>query len=389
MHPLQWPRVRFVYIAALLMALHTAFTVYINSTFLSSFFPDQKVIGLLYTAGSLTTILGLIIGTSVLRRIKNYYFFITIICIEIFVLLGLVTTTTPLLIKIFFIIHQAIPPLLLFSLDIFLERITLRDKKVGSTHSMYLTAQNIAYVISPLIVGSIVAVSSFRAIYLISAGFCALLLILAIDEFRKIKTRALHEINFIDGIRKLIPHKHLVRLFLINFLLHSFYAGMVIYMPLYLNKVIGFDWQTIGFIFTIMLLPFVLFETPLGRMFDRAHREKETIIAGFIMISVATLIIFFLRTNFVLAWIAVLFLSRIGASFVEVGSEYSFFKRVSDQDAGFISIYRMAGPVAYSIAPIITSTLLRGWPIQYIFLVISLVVLSGIVFVYKLNTLRS
>lgn len=394
MRSLQWPRVRFVYCAALLMALHTAFTVYINSTFLSEFF-SAKTIGLLYTVGSLGTILGLVLATSVVRHIKNYHFFVTIVALEIIALLGLFLTTSPLLIKLFFIIHQAIPPLMLFSLDIFLERTTLREeRKTGSIHSMYLTAQNLAYVCSPLIVGQIVASQAgsdniYKIVYSFSAFFCIILLLLGLDEFRFIKTRKLHELNFFDGVRKFTKHKHLNRIFIINFLLHSFYAAMVVYMPLYLHEFIGFDWPTIGLMFTIMLIPFVIFEAPLGRLFDRSHTEKDTIVAGFVIISMSTLSMFFLRSNSFVIWTILLFMSRIGASFVEVGGEYSFFKRVSDQDVGFISIYRMAGPVAYSIVPLLTSTLIKeGLPLPYIFFIISCVVLSGIAFVYKLNTLK-
>jgi predicted MFS family arabinose efflux permease len=328
---------------------------------------------------------------SLIRHIKNYYFFITIVSIQIIALIGLFLAESPLLIKVFFIIYQSIPPLLLFSLDIFLERMTIRQEgKTGSIHSLYLTVQNTAYVFSPFIVGSIVMMSSFRSIYAISAFFCCILLFLALDEFRIIKTRPLHEVNFVDSLKKFTRHLHLNRLFVVSFLLHSFYAGMVIYMPLYLHEYIGFDWSTIGLMFTIMLIPFVIFETPLGRLFDRAHTEKDTIIAGFLIISFATLSMFFLHSANVILWTSLLFTSRIGASFVEVGSEYSFFKRVSDQDAGFISIFRMAGPVAYSIAPFVTSSIIRqGLPLQYIFFVISCVVLTGIVFTYRLNTLRS
>ncbi|MBX4197884.1 MFS transporter [Candidatus Parcubacteria bacterium] len=382
-----WYKVRFVYLAAFLMSFHYAFTIYINSTFLSEFFP-AKTVGLLYTAGALLTVLILIASSSIIRRISNFYFFASILCTEIIVLLGLFSSSNPELIKILFVIHQAIPPLLLFGLDLFLEGTMRNENHTGGVHSLYLTAHNVAFVLSPLIVGKIVTMSSYRTIYLISAVFCMALLFLTFDEFRTIRTRKLREINFIDSLKKFVPHKNLNRIFIINFLLHSFYAAMVIYMPLYLHEVIGFSWEKIGFMFTIMLVPFVLFEAPLGRLFDRIGAEKDALIAGFFIISVSSCTIFFLRDANVLLWSALLFMSRVGASFVEVGAEYSFFKRVSDRDAGFISIFRMAGPMAYIVAPLLTSLLVRVLPIHYIFLVVSIAILSGIAFAYKLNTQR-
>jgi hypothetical protein len=383
-------KVKFIYLAALLMALHHAFTVYINSTYLSQFF-SSKTVSLLYTSGAVLTIILFIASTSIVRRIKNFNFFIGIVFIEIMALLGLYATSDPLLLKIFFIVHQAIPPLLLFGLDIFLEGVMRNnERKTGGVHSLYLTAQSVAFVFSPFIVGKIVNVSSYTTVYLLSAFFCVLLLFVAFDELRNIRTRKLHEVNFIDSVEKFIPHKNLNRVFIVNFLLHSFYVCMIIYMPLYLHDYIGFEWETIGFIFTIMLLPFVIFESPLGRMLDRVHLEKDTIITGFIIMSIASLAIYFTNSNSVFVWAALLFISRVGASFVEVGAEFAFFKRVSDQDAGFISIFRMATPAAFIVTPLLTSTLIQlQLPIRYIFLALSIAILMGIAFAYKLNTVRS
>lgn len=383
-------RIKYIYLAALLMALHVAFTVYINSTYLSSAGFSPKEVGLLYTSGAVLTVMCLIASTSIVRRVRNFNFFITALCIEIIALLGLFLTNDPILIKLFFIIHQATPPLLLFGLDLFLEGSLRSEKNTGGVHSLYLTAQNTAFVLSPFLVGKIVTfTTSYQIIYLLSAIFCILLLILAFDELRRIRTRKLHEINFIDSVEKFLPHRNLNRVFLINFLLHAFYAGMVIYMPMYLHETIGFSWQSIGLIFTIMLLPFVLFEAPLGKIFDKIHLEREAIITGFCIISLSTMLIFFTQSSNFYIWAALLFMSRMGASFVEIGIEYAFFKRVSDHDAGFISIYRMAGPAAYIVAPLIASSLVRVLPIQYIFLVISIVVLMGIAFSYKLRTLKN
>ena len=63
---------------------------------------------------------------------------------------------------------------------------------------------------------------------------------------------------------------------------------MVIYTPIYLHEHIGLPWSDIGIIFTIMLLPFVLFEFPAGKLADGKWGEKEPPIIGIILIAVST-----------------------------------------------------------------------------------------------------
>jgi MFS family permease len=164
---------------------------------------------------------------------------------------------------------------------------------------------------------------------------------------------------------------------------------MVIYVPLYLYTIVHFDWKEIGIIFTVMLLPFIIFETPLGRMFDRIHNEKDTLMVGFMIIGISTILMFYLNMPSLLLWSVLLFISRIGASFVEVGSEYSFFKRVSDRDAGFISIYRMAIPIAYIFVPLLLGPLANALTVRSVFLIVGIAMFIGSTVSYKLRSIKN
>nr|MBA3550898.1 hypothetical protein [Patescibacteria group bacterium] len=158
---------KFVFAAALILSFHYAFTVYINSTFLSQFFTEKEV-GYLYTGGALLTLLGFIASSSLIKRVGNVAFFTVGIIIEIIALVGLFYTSNPLLLKLFFILHQALPSLLLFSMDLFLEGAsrTAHGNNTGKIRSTYLTILNISFVLSPMIVGNIVSVFTYRGVYL-------------------------------------------------------------------------------------------------------------------------------------------------------------------------------------------------------------------------------
>ena len=59
------------------------------------------------------------------------------------------------------------------------------------------------------------------------------------------------------------------------------YAWMVIYTPLHMLD-LGFTWEEIGQIFTIMLIPFVLVEYPAGWLADKYIGETEMMSADLI-----------------------------------------------------------------------------------------------------------
>jgi len=385
MHRLKYSwRHHFIYGAALLLSLHYAFIVYVNSAFLSSYF-NEKTIGVFYTLGAILTLVGLVSIPLLLKHHKAKSLFLWGLILEILSLTGLGLSTSAFAVGLLFVIHQALPPLLLYCLDLIVEHTVKTEHVTGRVRSNYLTAMNSAYVISPLIVGFIVSASSEQSIYTISALMCVLLFIAVVSKHRDLANSPLRTATVTSNISLFSRKQDLNRIFFTNFLLQSFYAGMVIYTPLYLLNTVGFNWSTIGILFTIMLIPFVVFEAPLGRIFDRFHTEKETLIVGFILMSSATFLIFSTSSTSAVVWALLLLMSRIGASFVEVASDYAFFKRVTDRDAGFISVFRMSVPLAYITLPLFLAALDTFFPMNYVFFTIASLMLLGIPSAYLIG----
>jgi len=127
---------------------------------------------------------------------------------------------------------------------------------------------------------------------------------------------------------------------------------MVVYTPLYLTKYVGFSWAEIGVIFTIMLLPFVIFEIPVGRLADKKYGEKEFLTVGFIIMGIFTMAIGFVTVKNFWLWAAILFATRIGASFVEITCDTYFFKKVDQGKTDVIGFYRLTRPLSYVAAPV-------------------------------------
>ena len=91
---------------------------------------------------------------------------------------------------------------------------------------------------------------------------------------------------------KMLHRKDIMRVYYASLMLELFYCVMSIYTPLYLLS-IGLTWTEIGKIITVMLIPFVLIQIPLGIIADKKTGEQEWLIIGFIIISFSTAAISF------------------------------------------------------------------------------------------------
>jgi fucose permease len=161
---------------------------------------------------------------------------------------------------------------------------------------------------------------------------------------------------------------------------------MVIYLPLLLHNKIGFEWREIGLILIIMILPFLIFEYPVGRMIDNKTGEKEFLFIGFIIMAAASFTIPFIGQKIFWLWAMLLFISRIGASLVEISAESYFFKKVNDRHSSIISLFRMTQPLAYIAAPLIAIPALLFTTIPNLFAILGIVCLAGLLFLPKIDT---
>lgn len=365
-----------IFMSVLLLSFHFIFVYFINSKYLSGIL-SEKTVGYTYTIGSLLNILIFVYAPAFLRRFGNYKLTLTIGLLELFALLGLASATTPIVIIGLFILHQAVGPALFYCMDIFTESFSTAEE-MGNIRGVYLTIQNIPPVITPAIVGLILIKPEYWKIYLIGALFLIPFFILIISNFRNFKDPEYPVIDLKQALKKFYADKNIFDVFIDHFLLHVFYAWTVIYIPLYLTNHIGFSWGEVGIILSIMLLPFIIFQIPIGRMEDKYHDEKHVLVLGFSIMAASFMLIPFIHEKSLILWAAVLFVSRIGASIVEVSSESYFFKHINPSNAGFISFFRMTRALPFFVIPPIVGITLIFADFPFIFFVAGLLMLIGV-----------
>lgn len=337
-----------VYIFALFFAFQVALPSFINSSFLDTFFPE-KFLGLIYTLSSLIIICLFFIIPYILKKFGNYKTIFFLILLEIASLGFLAFSQNTFLLISFFVLSLIAISFIYFSLDIFIEGMSA-DADTGKIRGIYLTLMNLVWVFAPLINGVILKNGDYWKIYLLAMILLLPTLFILNFNLKNFKDTEYRAVPFLDTLAEVWQNKNIIKIFGATFLLNFFYSWMTIYTPIYLHKYMNFSWSEIGLIFGIMLLPFVFFQFLFGHLADERWGEKEILSFGFVIMALATILLFFIPANSSLwLWAGLLFSTRIGASAVEVMVDTYFFKKVDTRNANIIGFFRIARPLAYML----------------------------------------
>ena len=365
-----------LYLASFLLAFHLFFVIYVNSNFLNLFI-SETFIGSVWMVGSFLSILPLLCVSYILRLFGNYRILVFLTILEFFIFIGLAFATALWQIIPLFITYLIIYPIILFNLDIFLESFTEQENTTGSVRGTVLTIVNTALIIAPLLAGFILTNGDYWKVYLLSALFLIPFLFLILN-FKSFPDPEYEQLQFKKTFRSILQNKNVYHILMAQFIMRLFFAWMVIYMPLYLHEHIGFSWNEIGIMFSIMLLPFALLELPAGKLADSRYGEKEILSLGFVIAGVFTLMIPFITSPNFIVWTVILFLTRIGASLIEIMTESYFFKHVNSSDNNMISFFRITRPMAYIVGPAIASISLIFINLQFIFFILGIILFWGL-----------
>ena len=375
-----------IYLAGFLFSIPVALTSYIYSSFLE-IYVDKNYIGIIYVIASVITILGLLKMPKILTRLGNRS---TILLSYSFILLSFILLAFGNNIFIIipaFILYFISTNFIIASLDIFVEDFS-KSSHIGSFRGFYLMVINFAWIVAQLISGSIINKSSFSGIYLLAAGFIILAGIIFFLFLRDFKDPEYKKVSILKTLKIFLHNKHISKIYFSNLILQFFYAWMIIYTPIYLHEYIGFGWDKIGIIFSIMLLPFILLDFPLGKLSDRIG-EKKMLLLGFSIIALSVLVIPLITEPIFWIWALILFTTRIGAATIEVMNESYFFKIVKEEYANEISFFRNAPSISYIIAPLLAVSILFLIPsFKYLFFVLSAVLLVGFFNVLRLRDVK-
>lgn len=375
-----------LYIAGFLFSVNIALTSYVSSSFLNVFL-NEKYLGIIYAISAILTIWGLFEIPKIMSKYGNTNTSIFSSVLSFISLVVLSFGNNAYFIVPAFIMYFITSNFLIMNFDIFIEELS-PSKNIGKSRGLYLLVINGAWVLAQLVSGSIIAKSSYQGIFLFSASLIILTTGMFILFFQKFKDPLYKKISILKNLRFFIKQKNIFRIYILNFLLKFFFAWMVIYTPIYLHEYILFSWDKMGIIFTVMLLPFVILDYPMGKLSDKIG-EKKMLILSFTLTAIFVFMIPLIKNNSLFVWAGILFFTRVGAAIIEIMSESYFFKAVSVDNSEAISFFRNTGPMSYLIAPIVATIILATTPsFKYIFYVLTPIMLLGTLISLRLKDIK-
>lgn len=376
-----------LYAALLILSLHWAVVLYINSSYLEQFV-DTKVTNILYIVGAILTIGAFLYASDVLRKCGSVNAIMAFTVIEFLTLLGMGFTHTPWLAVTLFVIHQAVVPLILFNLDIVMEAlIGNKEGSTGGKRGILLTIMSLTYALATLGMGKLLGtgVPNFSAAYIVSALTLIPFLFIIIRYFKNFEDPQYPSFKILNGIASFWKYKDIRNVFFAHFLLQIFFTWMVIYTPIYLSTVMHFNWEVIGIILFAGLLAYLFLEYLIGYTADKYFGEKEMMAFGFAIMAIATSWFVFLDNSSIIVWMVAMFMTRVGASFVETTTESYFFKHMESKDTNLIGIFRITRPLSVIAGALLGWATLYFLPFELLFVVLGLLMIPGLFFAMALH----
>lgn len=380
-------KLRSVFLVGFLLTIALALTGYLDSSFVGEFVSIGSV-GILFSAGSLASMVFLAYLPRLLNKFGIAGVFQSASIVYLLAILGMINTARPAIFQVLFIAYIASGIGIYFAIDLLLEHFSRRSGE-GRIRGVYLSVYNLAYLLGPLFAGLILQQGTFDLVYLLAGMFIIIMLGVYLKNLKQIKFESHHRgLSFLKNIGRLMKNRDLRNAAISSFSLSFFFSLMAIYTPIYLNQFIGFDWREIGFIFSMMHIPYIALEPMLGRIADQFRCERELLSVGLVIIGVFTIIIGFITSTELFIWVLALSLTRVGASFVQVAGESYFFKKIEPDDADMIALYRNSSPLAYIVGPAVATAILAFTNYKNLFIILGLIMISVLFFSLRIRNIK-
>jgi MFS family permease len=365
-----------LYFLGLLLAVSNALPAYIQSNFLGQFV-SLNLVSLFFIIANSLTVAMIVFFPRLIKKLTNYFLMKVVLVIYAVSLLGLTLTNSPLTALVSIILFSVASNLLWINMDVLVENFSL-NSSTGKTRTIYFTFINLGWIVSPFLAGYLINRGEYTLTFLIAAFLVIPCFLLFLYQGRRLRDQIKYSQEKITTtVKKMWHNKNLRGIFFIALLLQLFYSSAVVYIPIYLHQNLGLDWGILGLLFSIMLVPFIIFEIPAGIIADKYLGEKEIMFIGIFILTASLFLFYSITTPTVWLWGVVLFASRVGAALIEAMRESYFFKIVDAKDVGYINIFRTSAPLGYIIGPGLAILVISFLPLNYLFLILAIITLSG------------
>lgn len=374
-------KIRLVDFISFAIGFSQALLAYITSTYFKEALGMENI-GAYYVVAYFIVLVVLFNFHKFIKKYGKSYVFFASFVIKLFSLLFLILLPPSLTGAIFLVIHMIFGALEVVALDIILESFSV-DKMSGRVRGVYLTLLDTGFILGPLLSMSALENSGFKGVFVISLIINIFILLVSFVGLRGVNHKFDGRLTVVELFKKIWLRPNVKRIYCVSFILESFYAVMIIFMPIYLRD-LGMTWQQIGVIFTLMLLPFLFLPYPVGWLADKKFGEKEMIFLALLIMAGGTFLIYFINSAAILPWVIILFITRVGAAALQALRDSYFYKRIDGRDVDLIDFFRTAMPAAYIFSMIGVTIILILFSLKIIFIFLAALIIAGLYPTYKL-----
>ncbi len=372
-------RLIILYFLGLLLAISNAIPAYTQSNFLGQFI-GIKMISVVFIIANIFGVISISLFPRFIEKLGNYFVTKIILVVYVTSLLGLAVSSSSVMALISIILFSISSNLVWINMDVFIESLS-NNNLTGKIRTTYFTFMNAGWILSPVFATYLIGKGDYTLSFLVAALLIVPFFLIFLHQGKDLKEKIIYQKeSLLLTIHRMWHNKNLRSIFFIALLLQLFYASAIIYIPLYLFQNLGMSWKVLGPIFSIMLIPFLLIEIPAGIVADKYWGEKELLFTGFIILILALFSFYYIKEPIAWLWLIVLFFSRVGAALVESMKETYFFKIIDVENVGDINIFRTTGPLAYVLSSALAIIVLIFLPLNYLFLLLAIIMLSGLGF---------
>ena len=371
----------------LLFGLQHFSIAYVNSSFLAQFFSPESV-SIIYVVTSLANIGSLLMLPFLIRQFGVWPLVIIFIPVLQVMTLLFGFSNTAIAAIIFFIIRSVSANNFRYLLDLYVEAFTKDESKTGNMRGLFITGGSIGVLFGPIAASVLVFGTNYHILYAFSALLLTPVFVIALLVLHKHKPKIPKSGLFIESFKSLFTCRRSVRhTMLVNLVFQTWGLWIVIYAPLYLIQA-GFEWQFIGSLIALALIPYVLLEIPLGIIADKITGEKEIMVTGLFILSFCTLLLSLIPLTHIMLWSLAFIATRVGGAMLEISTESYFFKQVDETDSALISMFRILGPLGGVLAPLIALAILPIAGLQYMFGFFAALILIGVPAALRIHDTR-
>lgn len=343
----------------LALNLLTALSLAVITPFLALYFGSFvsiQYVGLILAGSYGVSILANIFGAKIIERIHEQRSLTlalagTTLAVFLIGFIGHIAAAVS-----FFALYTFLLTIVWFNVDLYIKHYSDTSNLSGNEGKLGVFG-NLGWLIGPILGGLVAVRYGLPSIFIFSALFTFIALVLFIEarpHDRELATPK-HD-RFGHALKEYFSNAELRRLYIIYFGLSFVYSAWA-FIPISLTQM-GASVSTVGLIFGLSALPWVLFEYPVGKLADRRFGEKIFIVTG---LALVTIILFAMgAARSLWPYIIALFIGITGTSLIERTHQSYFLKLVDESDVEKISIWRTASGLGYILAPLLAALVL-GW----------------------------